>query len=229
MARYSARSLLLPGATMLTLVIGNKNLSSWSLRPWLVLKHFGFEFEEVKLPLDTPAFYRDIVKYTPTRRVPVLIDGAVRIWDSLAIAEYLNEKAQGRAWPANAADRALARAVSAEMHSGFAALRTHWPMKATGAGNVQLPPEGEADVARVQQLWHEIRSQYAQRGPWLFGEYSIADAMYAPVALRFRHYGAKFSSPVVEAYQQQLVQDEHMQGWLADAKREVDSNWGAAG
>jgi glutathione S-transferase len=214
---------------MLTLVIGNKNLSSWSLRPWLVLKHFGFEFEEVKLPLDTPAFHRDIVKYTPTRRVPVLIDGAVGIWDSLAIAEYLNEKAQGRAWPADAAARALARAVSAEMHSGFAALRTHWPMKATGAGNVQLPPEGEADVARVQQLWHDIRSQYAQRGPWLFGEYSIADAMYAPVALRFRHYGAKFSSPIVEAYQQQLVQDEHMQAWLADAKREVDSNWGAAG
>lgn len=212
---------------MLTLVIGNKNLSSWSLRPWLVLKHFDIEFEEVKLPLDTPAFHRDIVKYSPTRRVPVLIDGAVTIWDSLAIAEYLNEKVQGRAWPADAATRALARAVSAEMHSGFAALRTHWPMKATGTGSVQLPPEGEADVARVQQLWHEIRSQYAQRGPWLFGEYSIADAMYAPVALRFRHYGARFSSSVVEAYQQQLIQDEHMQAWLADSQFEVDNNWGS--
>ena len=212
---------------MLTLVIGNKNLSSWSLRPWLVLKHFGIEFEEVKLPLDTPEFHRDIVKYSPTRRVPVLVDGAVTIWDSLAIAEYLNEKVQGRAWPADAAARALARAVSAEMHSGFAALRTHWPMKATGTGSAQLPPEGEADVARVQQLWHEVRSQYAQRGPWLFGEYSIADAMYAPVALRFRHYGAKFSSALVEAYQQQLVQDQHMQAWLADAKREVETHWGA--
>ncbi|MBM0107574.1 glutathione S-transferase family protein [Steroidobacter sp. S1-65] len=211
---------------MLTLVIGNKNLSSWSLRPWLVLKHFGIEFEEVKLPLDTPAFHRDIVKYSPTRRVPVLVDGAITIWDSLAIAEYLNEKVQGRAWPADAAARALARAVSAEMHSGFAALRTHWPMKATGTASVQLPPEGEADVARVQQLWHEIRSQYAQRGPWLFGEYSIADAMYAPVALRFRHYGAKFSSEVAAAYQQQLVHDAHMQAWIADSQLEVDNNWG---
>lgn len=216
---------------MLTLVIGNKNLSSWSLRPWLVLKHFGLPFDEIKLPLDTPAFHRDILKYSPSRRVPALIDndggGNVKIWDSLAIAEYLNEKVQGRAWPADAAIRAHARAVSAEMHAGFAALRTHWPMKSTGKGNVELPSEGKADVARVQQLWQECRSQYAQRGPWLFGDYSIADAMYAPVALRFRHYGASFSSPVIESYQQQLVQDEHMQAWLAEAQREVDTNWGA--
>ncbi len=212
---------------MLTLVIGNKNLSSWSLRPWLVLKHFGLAFEEVKLPLDTPAFHRDIVKYSPTRRVPLLIDGALKIWDSLAIAEYLNEKVQGRAWPADVTARALARAVSAEMHSGFVALRTNWPMKAIGQATVALPPEGTADVARVQQLWHEYRSQYAQRGPWLFGEYSIADAMYAPVALRFRHYGAKFSSPIAEAYQQQLVQDSYMQEWLAEAQAEVDSHYGA--
>jgi glutathione S-transferase len=216
---------------MLTLVIGNKNLSSWSLRPWLVLKHFGFEFEEVKLPLDTPAFQRDILKYSPTSRVPVLIDDELgsgkAIWDSLAIAEYLNEKVQGRAWPSDAGIRAHARAVSAEMHSGFGALRTHWPMKASGKGNVALPPEGKADVARVQQLWQECRSQYAQRGPWLFGEYSVADAMYAPVALRFRHYGATFSNPIAEAYQQQLVQDPHLQGWLAEAQQEVDSHWGA--
>ena len=211
---------------MLTLVIGTKNLSSWSLRPWLVLEHLGLPFEEVKLPLDTPAFQRDILKYSPTSRVPVLIDGDITIWDSLAIAEYLNEKAQGRGWPSDTAIRAHARAVSAEMHSGFGALRTHWPMKATGKGNVELPPEGKADVARVQQLWHECRSQYAQRGPWLFGEYSIADAMYAPVALRFRHYGATFTSPIAEAYQQQLIQDKHLQPWLAEAQREVDSHWG---
>src|SRR5690606_1041383 len=128
------------------------------------------QFEEVKLPLDTPEFERDIVKYTPSRRVPVLIDdelpGGITIWDSLAIAEYLNEKVQGRAWPSDPAIRAHARAVSAEMHSGFAALRTHWPMKSTGKGNVELPPEGKADVARVQQIWHECRSQYAPSGPW---------------------------------------------------------------
>lgn len=211
---------------MLTLVIGNKNLSSWSLRPWLVLKHLGLAFDEIKLPLDTPAFHRDIVKYSAARRVPVLVDGALQVWDSLAIAEYVNEKAQGRGWPADAAVRAHARAVSAEMHSGFGALREHWPMKSTGNSTVELPPAGKADVARVQQLWHECRSQYAARGPWLFGEYSIADAMYAPVALRFRHYGAKFSSAVAETYQQQLLQDPHLQAWIAEAKVEVETRWG---
>lgn len=211
---------------MLTLVIGNKNLSSWSLRPWLVLKHFGLAFQEVKLPLDTAEFHRDIVKYSPTRRVPLLIAGELKIWDSLAIAEYLNEQVQGRAWPADATARALARAVSAEMHSGFVALRTHWPMKAIGNTTVQLPPEGLSDVARVQQLWHDYRSQYAQRGPWLFGEYSIADAMYAPVALRFRHYDAPFSSQLAYAYQQQLIQDPHVQEWIAEAQVEVDSHYG---
>jgi glutathione S-transferase len=212
---------------MLTLVIGNKNLSSWSLRPWLVLKHFGLPFEEVKLPLDTPAFHRDIVKYSPTRRVPLLIEGELKIWDSLAIAEYLNEQVQGRAWPTDASARALARAVSAEMHSGFGALRTHWPMKAIGHASVTLPTEGLTDVGRVQQLWHECRSQYAQRGPWLFGEYSIADAMYAPVALRFRHYGAKLANATVEAYYQQLIQDPHVQDWIKDAEVEVATHFGA--
>ena len=103
------------------------------------------------------------------------------------------------------------------MHSGFAALRTHWPMKAVGNASVTLPGEGLMDVARVQQLWHDCRSQYAQRGPWLFGEYSIADAMYAPVALRFRHYVAPIASPLAQAYQEQLIQDPYMQEWLAEA------------
>lgn len=211
---------------MLTLVIGNKNLSSWSLRPWLVLKHFGFEFREIKLPLDTPQFHRDVVQYSPAKRVPVLIDGDLHVWDSLAIAEYLNEKVQGRAWPTDAAVRAHARAVSAEMHSGFAALRQHWPMKATGSAQVALPPAGKEDVARIEQLWQECRSQYAARGPWLLGDYSIADAMYAPVALRFRHYGAKLSSPLAAGYFQQLIQDPQLQAWIKNAEAEVASNFG---
>lgn len=212
---------------MLTLVIGNKNLSSWSLRPWLVLKHFDLAFREIKLPLDTPEFHRDIVKYSAAKRVPILMDGDLRIWDSLAIAEYLNEKVQGRAWPADSGVRAHARAVSAEMHSGFAALRTHWPMNATGSAQVELPPAGKEDIARIEQLWQECRSQYAARGPWLFGDYSIADAMYAPVALRFRHYGAKLSQPLAVSYFQQLVQDTHVQAWTKDAEAEVASNFGA--
>jgi glutathione S-transferase len=211
---------------MLTLVIGNKNLSSWSLRPWLVLEHFGLEFKEIKLPLDTPEFFRDIVKYTPAKRVPVLIDGEQHIWDSLAIAEYVNEKVQGRAWPADPATRAHARAVSAEMHSGFSALRQHWPMKATGQSTAELPPAGRDDVARVQQLWLECRKQYASRGPWLFGDYSIADAMYAPVALRFRHYGARLASAEAEAYFHQLIQDPFLQAWIKDAEAEIASGFG---
>ena len=213
---------------MFKLVIGNKNLSSWSLRPWLVLRHVGLPFQEIKLPLDTPAFHRDIGQYTDSRRVPVLIDGDLRIWDSLAIAEYLNEKVQGRAWPADAATRAHARAVSAEMHSGFAALRQNWPMKVVGHETVELPSAGRDDVARVQQIWSECRARYASRGPWLFGDYSIADAMYAPVAVRFHHYGATFASAEAEGYSQQLIRDSHLQAWFKEAETEVASGFGTA-
>lgn len=214
---------------MLTLVIGNKNLSSWSLRPWLVLRHFDIAFTEVKLPLDTPEFSREIGRYSAAKRVPVLLDGELRIWDSLAIAEYLNEKVQGRAWPADAALRAHARAVSSEMHSGFAALRQHWPMKSTGNSTVELPPAGRNDVARIEQLWSECRSQHASRGPWLFGEYSIADAMYAPVALRLRHYGAQLSNSAADTYFRQVLQDPHLQSWIEDSEAEVAGGYGMTG
>lgn len=208
---------------MLTLVIGNKNLSSWSLRPWLVLKRYGFEFREIKLPLDTPEFEAQIGRYSAARRVPVLIDHGAQIWDSLAIVEYLNEQAQGRGWPADPLLRAHARSVSAEMHSGFKALRETWPMHATGRNpHVQLPPEGLRDVARVQEIWQDCRTKYASRGPWLFGEFSIADAMYAPVVLRFNHYGAELT-PSSQEYVQQWLQDAHMREWIGDAEREAVS------
>jgi glutathione S-transferase len=198
---------------MLTLVIGNKELSSWSLRPWLVLKHYGLPFSEIKLPLDTPEFFEQIVK---------LIDGATRIWDSLAIVEYLNEKLGGRAWPADPLLRAHARCVSAEMHSGFTALRQTWPMHATGSNpHVPLPPEGRSDVARIQAIWDDCRTKYASRGPWLFGEFSIADAMYAPVVLRFRHYGATSLSAHSQAYVQQWLQNAQMREWIAGAEAEL--------
>jgi len=207
---------------MLTLVIGNKNLSSWSLRPWLILKHYGFEFREIKLPLDTPQFYEQIGRYSAAMRVPVLLDGAAHIWDSLAIAEYLNEKLDGRAWPADPLLRAHARSVSAEMHSGFKALRETWPMHSTGSNpHVPLPPEGRADVARVQAIWADCRTRYGMRGPWLFGDFSIADAMYAPVVLRFRHYGATGLNAHAQAYVQQWLQDEQMRAWISDAEQEV--------
>jgi glutathione S-transferase len=151
----------------------------------------------------------------------VLIDDGLHIWDSLAIVEYLNERVQGRAWPAASAVRAHARSVSAEMHSGFTALRQTWSMRAVGTNlNVPLTPAAADDVARIDELWNECRRQYAAQGPWLFGEYCIADAMYAPVVLRFNHYGATLSATGA-AYMRQTLQDPHLQQWIADAAEEA--------
>jgi len=205
---------------MLTLVIGNKNLSSWSLRPWLVVRHLGLPFAEVKLMLDTPEFKPAALRYSPSGRVPVLVDDGFAVWDSLAIAEYLNEKSGGRGWPANDQARAHARAISAEMHSGFAALRQTWPMDITARREVPLTPAAAGDVARVDGLWQECRARHGERGPWLFGDYSIADAMYAPVVLRFNTYQANVS-PVARAYIEQTLADPHLRAWMQQAREEV--------
>jgi glutathione S-transferase len=205
---------------MLTLVIGQKNLSSWSLRPWLVLRRFGVAFREVNLQLDTPQFQGQISQYSKALRVPVLIDGDLHVWDSLAIIEYVNEKIGGRAWPQDPMLRAQARSISAEMHSGFLALRQTWTMHALGKNpNVPLTPEAASDVARVQAIWTECRARHAAKGPWLFGEYSSADAMYAPVVLRFNHYGAQLTH-AARAYAQHWLADEHLQAWIDGARAE---------
>lgn len=206
---------------MLTLVIGDKNLSTWSLRPWLMLKHLGLAFEEVRLTLDTPQFRTAIARYPAAGRVPVLLDGETTVWDSLAIIEYVSEKRQGKGWPADGAQRAHARAISAEMHSGFAALRDCWPMKAAERHpGKPLTPAAAQDVRRIEQIWLECRERYRVQGPWLFGEYSSADAMYAPVALRFNTYGAALSA-AADAYVQQTLADAPLREWLADAEKEL--------
>jgi glutathione S-transferase len=206
---------------MLTLVIANKNLSTWSLRPWLMLKHLGLAFEEVRLTLDTPQFRTAIARYPAAGRVPVLVDGEITVWDSLAIIEYVSERCQGKGWPADRAQRAHARAISAEMHSGFAALRECWPMKAAQRDKGKpLTPAAAQDVKRIEQIWLECRERYHPRGPWLFGEYSSADAMYAPVVLRFNTYGAALSA-VAEAYVRQTLEDAHLREWLAAAEQEL--------
>ena len=162
--------------------------------------------------------------------MPVLLDGPLRIWDSLAIVEYLNERLNGRAWPVDAALRAHARSVSAEMHSGFAALRTTWPMHTVGHNHtVPLTPAARTDVARIDEIWQECCNRYADRGPWLFGEFSIADAMYAPITLRLNHYEptpATLLSPLPQKYFEHWLQDAHMRAWFADAQREVDAGGG---
>jgi glutathione S-transferase len=203
----------------LLLTIGNKNYSSWSLRPWILLKHLGLEFEERLLPLDTPEFSRDIAVISPTRRVPVLQHGALLVWDSLAICEYACELA-GRGWPREREARAVARSVCAEMHAGFSILRSQWPMNARALGRrTAANPERSADIARIEDLWADCRARFGGGGPWLFGEYSVADAMYAPVVLRLRTYGAHLRESSA-GYLATVMADGAMREWLAAAEAE---------
>ena len=201
------------------LTMGNKNYSSWSLRPWLLMKHVGLEFDERVIPLDTPEFARDVTATSPTRRVPVLRHGSLLVWDSLAICEYACELA-GRGWPEAREARAVARAACAEMHSGFSILRSQWPMNARAIGRRTPPnPERSAEISRIENLWAECRARFGAGGPWLFGEFSVADAMYAPVVLRLRTYGATVRDATA-AYMATVLADAHMLEWLAAAAAE---------
>ena len=206
----------------LTLVIGNKNYSSWSLRPWLAMKQVGIPFTEIRIPLYQPDSRQRILEHSPAGKVPVLKDRAVTVWDSLAILEYLAERFPDRGlWPQSAAARARARSVSAEMHSGFAALRSHMPMNLRnsypGRG---LTPEVDADIARIVGLWTDCLTTAS--GPFLLGDFCIADAMFAPVATRFVTYGVKLP-PVCRLYVDTLVALPAMQAWYADARAERES------
>jgi glutathione S-transferase len=203
----------------LQLTIGNKNYSSWSLRPWILLRHLGLAFTERLIPLDTPEFARDISTISPTRRVPVLRHGELLIWDSLAICEYACELA-GRGWPSARDARAVARAVCAEMHAGFSILRSQWPMNARALGRrTATNPERTADIARIEDLWADCRRRFGANGPWLFGEYSVADAMYAPVVLRLRTYGAHLRDTSA-GYVDTVLADPPLREWLAAAEAE---------
>lgn len=204
-----------------TLVIGNKNYSSWSLRPWLLLRHFGVGFAEIQLPLDTPEFHERIAALSPSRRVPALHDGGLVVWDSLAICEYANERwLDGRGWPRDLATRALARSAAAEMHSGFAALRGQLPM------NLRRQPRerhwddaAQRDIDRVQALWAGLRAR-AGGGDFLCGDFGIVDAMFAPVCVRFRGYGVALE-PASEAYADAIYALPAMREWIDAASRET--------
>jgi glutathione S-transferase len=183
----------------LTLVIGNKNYSSWSMRPWLALRANNIAFEEVFIPLYTGVTDKQrIIAFTHSGKVPALIDGDVTVWDSLAIIEYLAERfPEKQLWPEDRARRAHARSISAEMHSGFAALRNECGMNLhRPVGAIALSAEARADIARIQQIWIECRQRHGTSGPFLFGSFGGADAMFAPVVHRFRTYAIE---PVAEA------------------------------
>lgn len=205
------------------LIIGNKNYSSWSLRPWLLMAANDLPFEEARIALDQPDTKQKIQQYSAAGKVPVLIDDDVTVWDSLTICEYLSEQhLNGRGWPADVTARAEARAVSAEMHSGFPAIRGQMPMNCRATGRkVPMTPELEKDIARVDSLWSGCRARFSAKGPWLFGDFSIADCMFAPVASRFATYDVSLSEPAKQ-YQQQVLNHDKMQLWIRGGQAETE-------
>jgi glutathione S-transferase len=211
------------------LVIGNKNYSSWSMRPWVLLTQLGLHFDEIKLRFDFnegSAYRQTVARYTPARTVPVLVDEGFAVWDTLAITEYLHEKYPGHGvWPTDPQDRARARSLCAEMHAGFGALRNHCPMNIEAA----LPEVGQRiwaeqpgvrrDLERLEQMWAEALA--GSGGPMLFGEFSAADAYFAPVCMRLRTYALPVS-PTTRAYVERVAAQPGVAKWIVDARAEQD-------
>lgn len=203
------------------LVIANKNYSSWSMRPWLLVKHFGIPFEEIMVWLYRSDTRESILKYSPSGRVPVLVDdGGHVVWDSLAIAETLADRfPQHALWPTDPVARALARSVSAEMHSSFGDIRDAMPMNIkVRRPDIGQRPQLQSSVARIDALWSECLSKSG--GPFLFGEFCIADAMYAPVVMRFTSYQPVGLSQEALAYMERVKALPAVAEWIADSKTE---------
>lgn len=209
----------------LVLIIGNKNLSSWSMRPWLALRQAGLPFRERVLPFETEGWRDTIAAHSPSRRVPALHHGDLVLWESLAICEYVAESfPEARLWPSDRTQRALARAVSAEMCSGFANMRRSMSMNvAARHPNRAVSRETQDEVDRVQAIWRECRARAAGAGPFLFGDFSIADAMFAPVVWRFRTYAVAIADEAARAYYQMMLELPAMQEWERDAIAEVNA------
>ena len=209
--------------SQLTLVIANKNYSSWSLRPWLALKQAGLDFAEIRISLDTPTTHQEIRRYSPSGVLPVLQHGNLTVWESLAICEYIAESFASNLWPDNTAAKALARSISAEIHAGFQSLREHMPMNCRArlcllGTNHRL----QADINRILTIWHECRGNFSSEGDLLFGRFTIADAMFAPVVSRFITYDVKLDS-VAKAYVEAIWALPAMQEWVEEANNEVEN------
>lgn len=207
----------------LTLVIGNKNYSSWSMRPWVAMKAFNIPFTEVRVLLDQPDTSGNIARYSASGRVPVLLAGELAIWDSLAICEYLAEQFPDKPmWPRDVAARALARSVCAEMHSSFASLRTTMSMNIKGSypGKGRTPAT-QADIGRISEIWEECLSRFGHN-EFLFGDFSIADAFFAPVVCRFKTYGVALP-PALSAYCERMRNHPAVDAWIAGALAETET------
>ncbi|MBD2626901.1 glutathione S-transferase family protein [Trichormus variabilis] len=209
--------------TQLTLVIGNKNYSSWSLRPWLVMKHFNLPFQEIRVPLYTSDSLSQLQQYSPSGKVPVLLHDNETVWDSLAICEYLAETFPHlHCWPEDKSARILARSISAEMHSGFQTLRQNMSMNCRN----KYPGKGlvsgvQQDIDRITDIWQECRQKFSVSGDFLFGNFTIADAMFAPVALRFVTYDVQID-PVSRDYVEAILSLPAIQEWITAAKSETE-------
>jgi glutathione S-transferase len=213
------------------LVIGNRNTSSWSLRPWLAMRHAGIAFDEIRIDLRAPGAKAQILKHSPSGKVPALLAGGRVIWDSLAILEFLAEThrySHPALWPRSAVARAHARCVAAEMHSGFQALREHCPMDfVKRAPKARLPAPVAADVRRIVALWQECRRRHGIGGPFLAGRFSAADAMYAPVASRFRTWLPDLApygdDGTAQAYVDAMFSLPEIAEWETGAQAEVEA------
>ncbi|MBI4967697.1 MAG: glutathione S-transferase family protein [Rhodospirillales bacterium] len=204
-----------------TLVIGNKNWSSWSLRPWLAMKQAHLAFDEVLVPLRRPDSGERLRALSPSGKVPVLKLHELVVWDSLAILEFLAERhPEAHLWPADPQARAIARSAAAEMHSGFQALRQNLPMDIAARLQKPIPPDAQGDIRRIQDLWAACRNRFGSGGPFLFGAFSIADAMYAPVVTRFVTYGVAMDG-IAHAYAEAIGSLPAMKEWDEEAKAEV--------
>lgn len=202
------------------LVIGNKNYSSWSLRPWLALKAAGVEFREEMIWLDQEDTAKNIAAHSGAGKVPVLHDGNVTIWESLAICEYVAETwPDSTLWPDDRAARAYARSIAAEMHASFGPLRSNCPMDLRTRTQLELDAPTQRDVDRVCHLWNTARERYGATGPYLFGHFTIADCMYAPVATRFVTYGVTVDE-VSATYRDAIMNHPHMLEWIAATEGE---------
>jgi glutathione S-transferase len=205
----------------LHLMIGNKNYSSWSFRPWIAMRNAGIAFSETVISLDAPEFKPQVTKISGTGKVPALADGEVHVWESLAILEYLAEKfPEAQLWPADASARAHARAIACEMHAGFVPLRRHCPMNMWRPVKPrELPPDVVTNVRRIDAMWTECRARYGKNGLFLFGTFGAADAMYAPVVSRFHTYAVEVGA-ASRAYMAAVMALPAWQEWQVAALKE---------
>lgn len=201
----------------LTLVIGNKNYSTWSLRPWLLLKALNVHFNEVPVSLAPEGLRERLLEFSPTARVPVLIERDLVVWDSLAICEYINDvHLEGQGWPHTPKDRARARALTCEMHTGFGALRAAMPMNIRAKRSVPITPDVAQDIARIEDIWANHH-----RSGWLFDRFSIADCFFAPVAFRMETYDVQLNEAASQ-YQHKLLSHPALKTWVDDAVKETE-------